>query len=35
VAALLAPAWGNAIMTASFGIFHILFGVLVARRHGG
>ena len=35
VGALLAPAWGNVVMTASFGLFHILFGVLIARRHGG
>jgi hypothetical protein len=35
VTALLAPAWGSLIMTASFGVFHILFGVLIARRHGG
>lgn len=35
IAAFLAPAWGNVIMTGSFGLLHILFGVLIARRHGG
>jgi hypothetical protein len=35
VAALVSPAWGNVIMTGSFSLLHILFGVLIARRHGG
>lgn len=35
VTALLVPAWGNIVMTGSFGLLHILFGVLIARRHGG
>jgi hypothetical protein len=34
-AALLAPAWGNGILAASFGGLHIVFGILIARRHGG
>lgn len=36
VAALFSPAgWGNAYMAVGFGGFHILFGALIARRHGG
>lgn len=35
-AALFAPAdWGNAFMAAGFGGLHLLFGVAIARRHGG
>lgn len=35
-AALLAPAaWGNAFMAAGFGGLHVLFGILITRRHGG
>jgi hypothetical protein len=34
--ALFAPAaWGNWLMGAAFGGLHILFGILIARRHGG
>jgi hypothetical protein len=34
--AFLAPStWGNLSMTAGFGGLHILFGGLIARRHGG
>jgi hypothetical protein len=29
------PAWGNAFMAVGFGGFHIVFGTLIARRHGG
>ncbi len=29
------PAWGNWAMAASFGGLHILFGILIARKHGG
>lgn len=36
VAALFTPPiWGNAMMAAGFGGLHILFGTLIARRHGG
>jgi hypothetical protein len=34
--AVLAPAtWGNLFLAAGFGGLHILFGFLIARRHGG
>jgi hypothetical protein len=34
--ALFAPAsWGNGFLAAGFGGLHILFGALIARRHGG
>jgi hypothetical protein len=35
-AAFIAPAaWGDAFMAAGFGGLHILFGFLIARKHGG
>jgi hypothetical protein len=35
-AALAAPAaWGNVFMAAGFGALHIVFGALIARKHGG
>jgi hypothetical protein len=36
VVTLIAPAsWSTGLMIASFGGLHILFGILIARRHGG
>lgn len=33
---LFAPAaWGNYLMAAGFGGLHIIFGIIIARRHGG
>lgn len=35
-AALLAPVtWGTAIMAAGFGLLHLVFGTVIARKHGG
>lgn len=34
--ALFAPvSWGNYLMAAGFGGLHIIFGIVIARRHGG
>ncbi|HLV88427.1 MAG TPA: hypothetical protein VKV39_15690 [Candidatus Sulfotelmatobacter sp.] len=34
--AVLAPAaWGNTFLAVGFGGLHIIFGFLIARRHGG
>jgi hypothetical protein len=36
VIALVAPAsWATALLLASFGGLHVLFGILIAWRHGG
>ena len=35
-AGILAPAaWGNWLMAAGFGGLHIIFGTIIARKHGG
>jgi hypothetical protein len=33
--ALLLPSWGGVFMALGFGGLHIVFGVFIARRHGG
>ncbi len=34
--ALFAPhSWGDALLAAGFGGLHLLFGAIIARRHGG
>lgn len=34
--ALFSPAsWGNGFMAAGFGGLHVIFGTIIARRHGG
>lgn len=35
VASFSPPEWGDAWLAAGFGGLHILFGILIARRHGG
>ena len=29
------PAWANWFMAAGFGLLHIAFGIVIARRYGG
>lgn len=35
VALFAPPGWGNALMAGSFGLLHIVFGLVIARRYGG
>jgi len=35
VALFAPPAWGTPLMAAGFGGLHIVFGLVIARRHGG
>jgi hypothetical protein len=34
--ALVAPgSWGDGFMAAGFGGLHVVFGIVIGRRHGG
>ena len=33
--ALLQPSWGAPLLAAGFGVMHLVFGLLLLRRHGG
>ncbi|NBO63524.1 MAG: hypothetical protein EBU88_01515 [Acidobacteria bacterium] len=35
VALYVSPAYGNVLMAAGFGVVHIIFGLIIARRYGG
>lgn len=35
IAFILPPGFGNLMMAASFGLLHIVFGAVVARKYGG
>jgi hypothetical protein len=35
VALFCSPSWGNYFLAAGFGGLHIIFGIIIARRHGG
>jgi hypothetical protein len=34
-AALFAPAWSNLLLAASFGLLHVVFGIIIGVKHGG
>lgn len=34
-AALLVPAWNGALLVAGFGGLHVVFGIVIAVKHGG
>lgn len=35
IAVLAPPAWGGWMMAMGFGVLHIIFGAIIAQRHGG
>ncbi|HUS19875.1 MAG TPA: hypothetical protein VMZ25_09510 [Terriglobales bacterium] len=35
IAILVPPAWGGWMMAAGFGVLHVIFGGIIAKRHGG
>lgn len=35
LALVVAPTWGDGFLAAGFGGLHVLFGLYIARRHGG
>jgi len=35
VALAVPPTFGNLFLTIGFGLLHIIFGIIIARRHGG
>jgi len=35
IALALGPEWANIVMAMGFGMLHVVFGMLIARRYGG